>query len=148
MSRKISAYGRRLKTAKHRARMESLATQIIADLDRLQTQAQIHSLIGENRAALVFSSAALWLNIEEAAQIQRLPDDDEDLIVLRRSGVSITQIADQIGSIDQHRHDLVEGMAAANRLAARLSKWALAEAAIRIQARYQMELAEPTGVAE
>lgn len=148
MSRKISAYGRRLKTAKHRARMESLATQIIADLGRLQTQAQINSLIGENRAALVFSSAALWLNIEEAAQIQRLPDDDEDLIVLRRSGVSITQIADQIGSIDQHRHDLVEGMAAANRLAARLSKWALAEAAIRIQARYQMELAEPTGVAE
>ena len=120
MTRKISAYGRKL--AARRALAEKEATEaglrelITRDLRGLQIDAGIHAWMGNDGSNLVNLAGRLLYISCFAAHRAGFDADHPDMRILRGMSCALADLAENVGAIELHRAALQSGLAAIDRL--------------------------------
>jgi hypothetical protein len=106
--------------------------QIVADLRSLQTDAQLHALIGANDSKLIDNAGRLAFITADAARACKLPDTSPDMRIVAGMAHALADLANHHGDRDLHRLAIQSGLLACERLLAQCSPWAIGTAALKV----------------
>jgi len=109
-----------------------LKTRILKDLRELQTDAQLHALIGANDPKLIDNAGRLACITTDAARACKLPEDGADMRIVAGMAHALADLANNHGDRSLHRLSIQSGLLACERLLAQCSPWAIGTAAIKV----------------
>ena len=106
--------------------------QIMTDLRSLQTDAQIHALMGANDAKLIDHAGRLAYITAESVRACQQPDDSPDMRIVAGMAHALADMANGQGDRELHRLAIQSGLAACERLLAQCSPWDIGTAALKV----------------
>lgn len=106
--------------------------QIMTDLRSLQTDAQIHALMGANDAKLIDHAGRLAYITAEAVRACKLPEGSPDMRIVAGMAHALAELANRQGDRELHRLAIQSGLLACERLLADCSPWAIGKAALQV----------------
>ena len=106
--------------------------QIITDLRSLQTDAQIHALIGANDSKLIDNAGRLAYITAHAARACQLPETSPDMRIVAGMAHALADLANGHGDRELHRLAIQSGLLACERLLEQCSPWAIGTGALKV----------------
>lgn len=106
--------------------------QIITDLRSLQTDAQIHALIGANDSKLIDNAGRLAYITADAARACQLPETSADMRIVAGMAHALADLANGHGDRELHRLAIQSGLLACERLLDQCSPWAIGTGALKV----------------
>jgi len=106
--------------------------QIMTDLRSLQTDAQIHALMGANDAKLIDHAGRLAYITAEAVRACKLPEGSPDMRIVAGMAHALAELAANAGDKALHRLAITSGLNACQRLLDQCSPWAIGTGALKV----------------
>ena len=111
-----------------------IKTQILKDIQSIQTDAMLHALIGANDTKLVDNAGRVAYIAAESARLCRIDkgSNEPDMRIIAGMANALYELATNTGDKAMHRLSITSGLHACQRLITQCIPWAIGLAALKV----------------
>lgn len=99
--------------------------ELRSSLAELKTGAELQIMFGDNAESLVRQAGILLFSVARACEMHKIGKDDPDVRIIRGLAGALEDLSIHLGRLEFHRASIQSGLAAIERLIARVSIFAI-----------------------
>ena len=104
---------------------EDIERELKKDLAELKTGAELQSFFGDDPGKLVQQAGILLFSVARSCEMHKIGKDDPDVRIIRGMAGALEDLSSHLGRLEVHRASIQSGLAAIERLIARVSIFAI-----------------------